>query len=193
MSDRLEAAPSGRAGCRACGAKIEKGTSRFGEELPSAYGDGDATSLYWFHPRCAAHRRPEKLAALLRQDEAAAAALPDRDALLAEADLGIQYPKVARLAGAERASSGRALCRHCRVPIPKGDWRLRLSSFEGSGFFEPLGFVHAGCGPDYFELPDLAPLGTRLRQMSPEVDDAALEEIRTSPRPAPGADPATPD
>jgi hypothetical protein len=177
MSDRLEAAPSGRAQCRACGTKIEKGALRFGEALPSAYGEGDAPTLYWFHPACAARRRPEKFAALLRQGAEAAPALPDAEALLAQADLGVTYPKLARLEVAEKASSGRARCRQCRELIPAGAWRLRLSNFEQSGFFEPFGFVHTGCAQAYFGLPDLAALGERLRQASPDLDAAALDEI----------------
>ncbi len=177
MSDRLEAAASGRAQCRACGAKIEKGSLRFGEELPSAYRDGDGGSVYWFHPRCAAHRRPEKLAALLRQPEAAAA-LPDADRLLAEADQGVAHTRLQRLAGAERASSGRARCRHCKELIAAGAWRLRLSNFEDNGFFAPFGFIHhVPCASPYFALSDLAALGDRLRLASPELDAAALEEI----------------
>jgi ribosomal protein L37AE/L43A len=176
MSDRLEAAASGRAQCRACGAKIEKGALRFGAELPSAYGDGEASSVYWFHPRCAALRQPERFATLLRQG-AAEPVLPDAEALLAEADQGVTYPKLARLAGAEKASSGRARCRQCREPIAGGAWRFKLSNFEQSGFFEPLGFVHTGCALPYFEIPELSLLRERVRHTSPDLDPAALEEI----------------
>jgi hypothetical protein len=176
MSDRLEAAASGRAQCRACGAKIEKGALRFGAELPSAYGEGDGASVYWFHPRCAALRQPERFAALLRQGEAAAA-LPEADRLLAEAEQGVAHPRLARLAGAEKASSGRARCRQCQGPIASGAWRFKLSSFEQSGFFEPLGFIHATCALPYFEIPDLAMRGARVRHTSPDLDASALEQI----------------
>jgi hypothetical protein len=49
---------------------------RFGEALPSAYGEGE--SLFWFHLPCAACMRPEKVLAAL---EAGAAGddVPERD------------------------------------------------------------------------------------------------------------------
>jgi hypothetical protein len=189
MADRLETAASGRAQCRACGVKIAKGDLRFGEELPSAYGEGDVPSVYWFHPACAALRRPEKIALLLRDSEAAAG-LPDRAELLARAETGLAHPKLERLAGAERAASGRARCRHCQQPIENGSWRLRLSTFADSGFFEPLGFVHAGCARAYFELPDPALLIDRIGAIAPDLDGASREEIRAAEQagqPQPGS------
>jgi ribosomal protein L37AE/L43A len=179
MADRLEEAASGRAQCRACGVKIAKGSLRFGEELPNAYGDGEVASVYWFHPRCAALRRPEKMAPLLRDNEATAS-LPDRQDLLALTERALAHPRLERLAGAERAASARARCRHCQQPIAGGAWRLRLSTFAETGFFEPLGFLHAGCGRAYFEVAEVEPLLDRIRLMSPELDDAALEEIRAA-------------
>jgi hypothetical protein len=168
MADRFEPAPTGRAKCRACGGNIEKGALRFGVELASGYGEGDATSTFWFHPRCAAQRQPEKFLPVAQTAE-----LPDREALIAEAQLGIAHPELPKLAGAERASSGRARCRQCRELIPEGAWRLRLSSFADTGFFDPLGFVHAACARDHFGL---VPPQDRLRALSPALDDAALAE-----------------
>ena len=173
-ADRLEPAPSGRAGCRACGTKIAKGEWRFGEVLPSSYGEGEGTAAFWFHLRCAAQRRPEKFARLL-QDNADAQALPERERLQAEAAEGLAFPKLARVAGAERASSGRARCRQCQQLIPEGAWRLRLSSFGETGFFDPLGFIHAGCARAYLETD--TPLAERLQVTTPDLDDGALAEI----------------
>ena len=173
MSDRLEAAASGRARCRACGTKIEKGALRFGEELATGYGDQEASSVYWFHPRCAAHRRPEKIAPLLH-DGSAAGALADRLTLLAEAELGLAHPRLLRIAGAERAPSGRARCRECKALIADGTWRIRLSSFGENGFFDPLGYIHAACHQAYFGVSDI---GDRLRVASPDLDAVALDEI----------------
>ncbi|HEY0707946.1 MAG TPA: hypothetical protein VGG33_14175 [Polyangia bacterium] len=167
--DILQLAPTGRARCRACGAAIEKGVLRFGEALESAYGEGDATTYYWFHPRCAAHRRPEKFAVVAR--EASDETLFGRAALLAEAEEGITHERLPRVAGAELAPSGRARCRHCKELIAQGLWRVRLSAFGQSGFFEPLGFVHAACARVYFGVPSLR---ARLEQSSPGVDPAAL-------------------
>jgi hypothetical protein len=173
MGDRLETAPTGRARCRACGTSIDKGALRFGEEVANAYGEDQATSVYWFHPPCAALRRPEKLLPLARDGEAAAA-LPDRDTLIGDAQRGAAHPRLARLDGVERAASGRARCRQCREPIPNGAWRFRLSEFADTGFFEPLGFIHTGCAPAYFETPDFA---EQVRRVARELDEAALAQV----------------
>ena len=173
MPDKMEIAASGRARCRGCGAKIDKETVRFGEVLPRPSADDDATAVFWFHPRCAAHRRPEKFAQLLRAGELTVA-LPDRESLLAEADEGITHPRLARIAGAERASSGRAKCRHCKEPIALGLWRIRLGSFAESGFPEPLGFLHTRCCTAYFGV---AAPAARVRQASPDLPRDQLEEI----------------
>lgn len=178
MPDRLEPAASGRARCRACNGNIEKGTLRFGEELVGTYGDGGQPSVFWFHPRCAAQRRAEKMLVILREHPRAGE-LPDREGLQAMAEEGAASPLLERLAGAERAASGRARCRQCQELIPAGAWRLRLSTFAESGFFDPLGFIHPACAALYFQLPELDParLRPRLLQATPELDAAALEEI----------------
>ena len=170
MPDRLEVAASGRAKCRACEAKIDKGALRFGEELQSGYREDGAASVFWFHLRCAAQRRPEKFAALARSE--AGANLPDREALLAEAEEGLAHPRLERIAGVEQASSGRAKCRHCQQPIPLSAWRIRLSAFGETGFFDPLGFIHASCAREYFGM---ASVKRRLEHLAPEQDLSALE------------------
>ncbi len=171
--DKFEVAPSGRSRCRACGRNIEKSQLRFGEVLESSYGDGDGTAAFWFHPRCAAHRRPEKFVVIAR-DEQAAAGLPDREVMITEAELGLALERLPRLAGAERASSGRARCRHCKELIPAGVWRIKLSTFAETGFFDPLGFLHVSCAAAYFEI---AAIGDRLQQAAPELTPADLVEI----------------
>lgn len=183
MADRLEPAASGRARCRACGRAIEKGALRFGEELPNPRGEGDAMSVFWFHLRCAAHRRPEKVVALLRGAEPVTPP-PEREPLLAEADLGVAHPKLARIAGAEKASSGRARCRHCQELIALGEWRMKLSEFADTGFFEAQGFVHARCLQSYLGVSDppvLASVRERLAEASPDLDAAALDAILNGP------------
>jgi hypothetical protein len=173
MPDRLERAASGRAKCRSCGEKIEKDALRFGEELPSAYGEGEGASVFWFHPRCAAHRRPEKFLPVAREG-GEAVALPDRERLIEEAEQGLAHERLPRIAGAERSASGRAHCRHCKELIPAGAWRLRLSTFGDSGFFDPLGFLHAACAGGYFGVSAVA---ERVRQASAELDAVALESL----------------
>jgi hypothetical protein len=181
MGDRLEPASTGRARCRACGTGIDKGTLRFGEEVANAYGEDDASTVYWFHPRCAALRRPDKLLPLLHGEVGLSA--PDRAGLLVDAERGVAHPRLARLDGVERASSGRARCRQCQEPIAGGAWRFRLSSFAETGYFDPLGFIHVACAPAYFET---AALESQLRRVAPDLDDASVSEVLAGVAPAAG-------
>jgi hypothetical protein len=196
MSHVIEPATSGRAKCRGCGAKIAKGELRFGERLPNAFGEGEAT--LWFHPRCAAYKRPEPfLEALSGQPTGAAAeqptgaaseqpigavpeqptgavpAVPDRDELRALAELGIAHRRLPRLAGADRAPTGRARCRCCRELIEKGEWRLVLEFFDEYRF-EPSGFIHTGCAGEYFGTTDLL---ERIRYFSPDLSADELAQL----------------
>jgi hypothetical protein len=149
----FEPAPSGRAKCRGCNQPIGKGEVRFGERLPNPFGDGEAT--LWFHPLCAAWKRPEPLLETLA---AGAADVPERATLERAAQVAAAHRRVPRIDGAEKAPSGRAACRHCKQPIGKGEWRIRLVFFE-DGRFDGGGSVHLGCRQAYFEVDDvLAPV-----------------------------------
>jgi hypothetical protein len=80
---------------------------------------------------------------------------------------------VRRIDGAERAK-GQANCRHCREPIPKGAWRIRLVFFE-EGRFNPSGFIHPGCAAAYFESGDLV---EHLLHFSRDLSATDREELR---------------
>src|SRR4030095_4948101 len=67
MPHVFEPASSGRAKCRGCGKQIEKETLRFGERIPNPYAEGEAT--LWFHPLCAAYKRPEAMLETLEQEK----------------------------------------------------------------------------------------------------------------------------
>jgi hypothetical protein len=145
MSHVFEAAPSGRAKCRGCGQAILKGELRFGERLPNPFAEGEMT--LWFHPLCAAYKRPESLLQGLGE---AAESVADKEALERAAHASSAQRRLPRIDGAEKARSSQAKCRHCREPIEKGAWRIRLVFFE-DGRFSPGGFVHLGCRQAYFE------------------------------------------
>jgi len=116
--DSLEPAATGRSKCRACKKAIEKGTLRFGESAPNPMTEGE--TKHYFHPWCAAERRAERMKAFLEQQtelERYTEPLEEREALLEAASLGVEHPRVQRLGQVERASSGRAQCRHCREVI----------------------------------------------------------------------------
>jgi hypothetical protein len=148
MPHVFEAASSGRAKCRGCGQAIAKGEIRFGERLPNPFAEGGMT--LWFHPLCAAYKRPEPILETLAgsPDE-----VPDRDKLERAAKASAEHRRLPRIDGAERAK-GQATCRHCREPIAKGEWRIRLTFFD-EGQFSGGGFIHLACIKPYFEFDDI--------------------------------------
>lgn len=168
MASVIERASSGRAKCRACSQAIAKGQERLGEALPSAYGEGE--SLFWFHLRCAACSRPEALLGVLEQGQAAPA---ESEELRALAQDGLAQPRLSRILRAERASSGRARCRHCRELIEQGTWRLSLQMFE-EGRFNPIGTIHASCAVHYFGVE---PALERLTLPSNLLSSQELAEV----------------
>ncbi len=165
----FEPATSGRSKCRGCGRALQKGELRFGERLPNPFGEGEMT--LWFHPLCAAYKRPETMLEALAQ---ATAEIADRDALEKAARASAAHKRVPRIDGAEHAK-GQATCRHCREPIPKGAWRIRLVFYE-EGQFAPSGFIHLDCRSAYFETGDDI-LGQVLH-FSHSLPDADREELR---------------
>ena len=165
----IEAASSGRAKCRGCGQKIEKGALRFGERLENPFAEGEMT--HWFHLDCAAFKRPEPLLQTLEKGDEP---LENQEWLESGARKGLEHRRLPRVNGAERASSGRATCRSCRETIAKDAWRIPLVYWE-EGRFAPSGFVHAGCAREYFGTPDIL---ARIQRFSPDLSEAELGELR---------------
>jgi hypothetical protein len=164
----FEPASSGRSKCRGCGQPIRRGELRFGERLPNPFGEGEMT--LWFHPLCAAYKRPEPLLQTLGET---AAAVLDRERVERAAEGALVHRRLPRIDGAERAPTGQAKCRHCREPIARGTWRIRLVFFE-EGQFAPGGFIHLRCGKDYFETGDIL---EQLLHFSRELGAAEREEL----------------
>jgi hypothetical protein len=169
MPHVIEAASSGRAKCRACQQKIEKGELRFGEKVPNPFGDGEAT--HYFHLVCAADRRPEAFQETLTATTELE--IPNRAELERVTELGIEHRRLQRAARAERASTGRAACRHCRELIAKGELRIALEYVE-EGRASGGGFIHLGCTQDYFGTTELR---ARLERSSPKLEPADREEL----------------
>jgi hypothetical protein len=189
MADRIELSPSGRSKCRACQKNIEKGGVRLGVSVPNPFGEGEATHYYhlecgaWRQPEAllaAATGVPrgqsdsgdaqpvddstqaEAPAPAVEVDRSVWEALPapQRDSLLAAAELSRQHHRLRRFVKVERAKTARAHCRHCRETIDKGALRLCLEIIE-DGRADAAGFVHLGCarayaGPVEHALPHLA-------------------------------------
>jgi hypothetical protein len=177
MAHVIEHAASGRAKCRGCGEKIAKDELRFGEREPNAFGEGEMT--LWFHPACAAYKRPEPFLELLgRQEpeELSADEMGVAHALQPVAEFGVEHRRVPRIDKVDRAPTGRARCRCCRESIEKDSWRIGLVFFEEYRF-EPSGFIHAGCAREYFGTTDIM---ERIRHFNPELDSARLDDIHAA-------------
>ena len=170
MPHIFEPAASGRSKCRGCGRALERGELRFGERLPNPYADGEMT--LWFHPLCAAYKRPEPMLEALAQSTDG---VPKREALERAACASLASPRLPRIDGAERAK-GQATCRQCRKPIPRGDWRIRLVFYD-EGQFSPLGFIHLACANEYFGTTDIL---EHVLHFSPALSDAEREELRSA-------------
>jgi Poly(ADP-ribose) polymerase and DNA-Ligase Zn-finger region len=177
MAHVIEHAASGRAKCRGCGEKIAKDELRFGEREPNAFGEGDMT--LWFHPACAAYKRPEPFLALLgdlEAEEISAAEMSIAHALKPSAEFGLEHRRVPRIDKADRAPTARARCRCCRELIAKDSWRIGLVFFEEYRF-EPSGFIHAGCAEAYFGTTDIM---ERIGHFNPDLGSDELCEIESA-------------
>jgi len=110
------------------------------------------------------------LLGVLEQGQAAPA---ESEELRALAQDGLAQPRLSRILRAERASSGRARCRHCRELIEQGTWRLSLQMFE-EGRFNPIGTIHASCAVHYFGVE---PALERLTLPSNLLSSQELAEV----------------
>lgn len=165
----FETAPTGRSKCRGCARLIERGELRLGERVPNLFAEGETT--LWFHPLCAAYKRPQTvLDALAQRGEG----VPNRENLERAALASVAHPRVSRVDGAERSPSAQAKCRHCHEPIERGSWRIRIVYYE-EGRFSPGGYIHLGCRKAYFETDEV---GDPILQFSAALSDTEREELR---------------
>jgi hypothetical protein len=126
----------------------------------------------WFHPACAAYRRPQPLLEALGETTEN---VPDREALERAARSSLAHRRIERIDGAELSPSGQARCRSCREPIVRGSWRIRLVFFEEGGRFSPGGYVHLACRKAYFEDSEIL---DQILHFSPNLSDDEREELR---------------
>jgi hypothetical protein len=101
----------------------------------------------WFHPLCAAYKRPQPLLEALDQTTESTA---DQQSLRRAILTSVTHPRIPRIDGAEKSRSGQAKCRHCHEPILRESWRIRIVFYD-EGRFAPGGYVHLGCRTAYFE------------------------------------------
>jgi hypothetical protein len=169
MAETIEVAKTGRARCRTCRQAIEKGGLRFGEEQPSAFGEG--MQWMWHHLACAAKKRPVQVRSALAAFPGEVPERAELEAALAEADeTATVFPH------AERAATGRSKCLQCREPIEKGTLRVAVErEVEVGGMARPgTGYLHAKCTRQFLDVPDLVRV---LRGNSRGLDDADLAEL----------------
>lgn len=144
---------------------------RLGERVPNPFADGeDAETTHWYHPWCAAFRRPDVLIDALSHT---AVEVADRGALDVEAALALAHRRIVRVDAASRAPSGRATCRACKQPIAKDTWRMALVFYE-DGRFAPSGYIHARCAMSYLETSALMP---RVRHFSPGLNESDFADL----------------
>jgi hypothetical protein len=172
MAHVFETAPTGRAKCRGCGQPLEKGSIRFGERIPNPFAEGETT--LWFHPLCGAYKRPEAMLEALAQSPVNA---PGPAALEGAAKGSGAHRRLPRIDGAERAPTAQAKCRHCREPIARGTWRIRLVFYE-EGRFSPSGFVHLACREGYFETGETDAILAPALHFSPGLSDEERADLR---------------
>jgi hypothetical protein len=145
MAHTVEVAKSGRATCRGCRQKIEKGAVRFGEETPNMFSEEGGMTYRWWHLVCAAKG---KMANEVRDAlKGFTGDVPERDKLdaLIKEHLHADYPY------AERAPNGRAHCRVCDATIPKGDLRVAFERIveTAMGMQRGPGYLHSACTLGY--------------------------------------------
>jgi hypothetical protein len=164
----FEPATSGRSKCRGCAQLIKRGELRFGECLPNLFGEGEMT--LWFHPLCAAYKRPQPLLEALAQTTEN---IPDRERLEQAAQQSVTFRRIPRVDGAERAPSGQATCRSCRQLIAKDSWRIRTVFYE-EGRFSAGGYIHLACRKAYFETGAVL---DQILHFSPALSDADRQDL----------------
>ncbi len=174
MAHTVEVAKSGRATCRGCRNKIEKGVVRFGEEVPNMFSEEGGTTFRWWHLECGAKG---KLANEVRDAlKSFAGEVPNRDALdkLIQDNLHADYPY------AEHAPNARARCRVCDESLEKGVLRVAFERTveTGMGIQRGPGYMHSTCTfgyPDALALKDT--LVETLRAHSTKLSDADKDQL----------------
>lgn len=176
MAHMIEEAKTGRASCKICREKIEKGQLRFGEEVPNMFS-ADAASYAWHHMACAAKKKPHELREALA---AYAGDVPDRaelEAAIEEAAKKVR-PKPAGFPYAERAPTGRSKCLVCEAMIEKGELRVAIEREVDAGGMvnKSAGYLHPKCAPEGVEDAELLEKVKRNSRGLAAEDLAALAE-----------------
>jgi hypothetical protein len=156
----IEAARSNRSKCKTCNRSIVLGTLRLGIQIEGRYGTG----YVWHHLRCAARHQLERVEEAYEEKAWQAAKhppeqVPSIDELrrVREADEARRQARPT-LPYAERAPSGRSICKHCEAPIAQGSFRVVLGRETRFGRQVRIGpiNVHPDCVPAVLQAEDCA-------------------------------------
>ena len=173
MAHLVEVAKTGRATCRGCGEKVEKGALRFGEEVPNVFAEEGGISHRYWHLACAAKKMANELRVALQSFEGEVPERAALDALIAE-HTHPDYPY------AERAPNGRARCRVCQEGIKKEQLRVVFERVfdAGMGLTRSAGYLHPACTMRYGDAEKLGreALDAALRAHS-KLSEADLQEV----------------
>lgn len=158
----IEPAKSGRATCRGCKKKIEKGELRFGNynEMWENY--------QWYHLACGAGFNPSgfKEAVEDYDDE-----IPNLDEVLESAKTAARKNTFPR---AEPAPSGRAACMQCEEKIAKDELRVVVER-EIEDFGKRPGYLHPACAAEFTGI-DAAELRATILENS-GLEDEQNEQL----------------
>lgn len=151
MAHMIEEAKSGRAACRTCKAKIDKGVLRFGEEVPNQFSEGP--SYQWHHLKCAATKKAAQLQEAMASFEGD---IPEREELEKLVEQNKSKAKAGALPFAEKSPNGRARCMVCEEPVAKDELRVAVESEIDTGSFVTKGkrYLHPACVADFEGAPD---------------------------------------
>jgi hypothetical protein len=143
MDDVIEVAKSGRATCRTCRKKIDKGVLRFGEAAANQFDPDGGMTMRWHHIECAAGSLGAKVKAVL---DAHSGEIPNR----AEIEKLITSKKASAERAfpyAERAPTGRSRCIECNETIEKESWRVAIEREIDTGTITRAGagYLHPAC------------------------------------------------
>ncbi len=147
MENVIEAAKSGRATCRTCKKKIDKGALRFGEAAENQFDPDGGMSLRWHHLECAAGAMPEKVKPALDEHDGEIANRDEIEKLIASGGAKKKGGAQKSFPYAEKAPTGRSRCLECGEPIAKDTWRVALEREIDAGAFTRTGagYLHPAC------------------------------------------------
>jgi len=170
----IEPAKSGRARCRKCREKIEKGELRLGVQVE---GYSDEPSWQWYHLPCAAEKVPAELGAALMEWDGEE--IEGLDGLKASVAKNKKKQKASTFPYAERAPSARSTCIMCSEKIAKETFRVAVERDIDTGAFVTRGarYIHPACVSADGEIEDLEAFFEELAENSIALEEAELNEL----------------